>query len=176
VGETTLSRLFGEDTCIMFDSLHLSPVDILEERDMIQKDPDRLEQQTHAKVTKFNKAKYKVLHLGQGNSQFQYKLGDELIESSPEQKDLRILVGEKSDMNWQCALAAQKANCILACRKRSMASRLREVTFPLCSALVRPHLGSCIHLWSPQHRKDMDLGAGPEEGHKNGQRDGKPLL
>jgi len=28
----------------------------------------------------------------------------------------------------------------------------------LCpSALVRPHVGSCIQLWRPQHRKDMDL-------------------
>jgi len=28
---------------------------------------------------------------------------------------------------------------------------------PLYSTLVRPHLESCIHLWSPQHRKDMEL-------------------
>ena len=28
---------------------------------------------------------------------------------------------------------------------------------PLCSALARPHLESCIQLWSPQHRKDMEL-------------------
>jgi len=54
-------------------------------------------------------------------------------------------------------LAAQKTNCILGCIKSNIASSLREVILPLCSALVRPHLESCVQLWSPQHRKDVDL-------------------
>ena len=57
----------------------------------------------------------------------------------------------------QSALVAQKANCILGCIQSSVTSRSREGILPLCSALVRPHLQSCVQLWGPQHRKDRDL-------------------
>ncbi|KAK4832450.1 hypothetical protein QYF61_023174 [Mycteria americana] len=87
-----------------------------------------------------------------------------------------VLVDEKLDMSWQCALAAQKANHILGRIKSSLASRSREVILPLCSALVRPHLEFCVQPWGAQHRKDRDLLGSPEEGHKDDQKAGTPLL
>jgi len=71
-------------------------------------------------------------------------------------EDLGVMVDKKLNTTQQCALTAQAANCLPDCIKRSMASRSREVIPPLCSTLVRFHLESCIQLWSPQHRKDMD--------------------
>ena len=108
-------------------------VDSVEGGKALKRDLDRLESSAITNCMK-------VLHLGQGNPGYTYRLGDEMLESSPAERDLGVVVDSKLNMSQQCALGARRANRILGCIKHGIASRSREVIVPLYSALVRPHL------------------------------------
>lgn len=57
------------------------------------------------------------------------------------EEDLRFLVNIRLTLSHQYAIMPQAASSILGCASRNIASRVREVILPLCSALVRsqPH-------------------------------------
>ncbi|KAJ7399414.1 hypothetical protein BTVI_115763 [Pitangus sulphuratus] len=102
---------------------------------------------------RFNKSKCRVLHLDQGNPRPEYRLGDELVESSPVEKDLGVPVDEKLDISQLCVLAAQKANFTPACIKSCMA-----------------------YLESSGQERCGTVRVGLEEGHKDDQKAGAPSL
>lgn len=82
-----------------------------------------MEEKAEKKLMKFNKGKYRVLHLRRSNP-IQYMLGTDWLESSLAEKGLGDLRDTKLNMSHQCALAAKKANAVLGCVRRSDAGRL----------------------------------------------------
>ena len=139
----TLSK-FSDDTKLS------GAVGIIEERDTIQRDLGMLKKWAHQNLMRINKSKCEILHLGQGNPRFKYRLREELLESSPKEKGLGVLKNKKLDISQQFVLSVQKTNSILGCIRRGVASREREMVVPLYYSSVKEYsiLPSGVLCWS----------------------------
>ena len=126
---------------------------------------------------RFNKSKYKVLHLGQGNICYQYKLGDVQTERSLTEKD------PGGSGGWQAGHEPAMCPCSpesqsypgLHQKKCGQWVKGGDPAPLLCTGEASPGL---LHpdVESSVQERHRPVGACQEEGHKNDQRGVKPLL
>jgi len=101
--------------------------------------------------------------MGQDNPKHKYRLGREQMESSPEERDLQVLVDEKLNMTRQCVLTAQYPG--LHQRKCVQQVEGCDSDTLLCSGETPPEV-LCPALERSASKSHGPAAVVPEEGQK----------
>ena len=101
----------------------------------------------------FNFGKCKCLHTGHGNEGAQYTMGDTVLNTTVNKKDLELTISADMKVSEQCAAA--KGNQIHGLIRRNIVYKEKELILPLYKTTVRPHLEYCIQAWRPYRKKDI---------------------
>uniref|UniRef100_A0A7M4FDT0 Reverse transcriptase domain-containing protein n=1 Tax=Crocodylus porosus TaxID=8502 RepID=A0A7M4FDT0_CROPO len=146
--ESTLSK-FTDDTRLWGEE------GMLEGRDRIQLDLDGLQRWVDENRMQFNADRCKVLHLGRRNQQHPYRLGNSLLVNTVAERDLGVIADSRMNTSLQCEEVVSKANRTLSCIYRCITSKSKEMILPLCAALVKPQLESCVQFWALHFKRDV---------------------
>ena len=98
-----------------------------------------------------------------------YRLGDDLLERSSAEKDLSVLVDNRSAMNRECTLVAKKSSDVLGCMKKHGQQVKGGDPLPLlCPGQASPGV-LCPVLGSPFQKSQGSPRRSPAESHKGDQ-------
>ena len=103
----------------------------------------------------FNKCQ--VLHLGYHNLHPVYTLGDSLLQSCNQVKDLGVIMSSNLDSTAHCAEIASRATARIGVLFRSFSTKDHRVLVLAYTVYIRPILEYASTVWSPHHNKDVDM-------------------
>lgn len=138
--------------------------------DTIQKDLDSLGKGAERSLIELSKKNTKFYTWGRIAPCSRIDSGPTSWKITWQKKALSVLM-DKLTMSQQFSLMAKKDNSTLGCIRQSVASMLGEVTLPLCSALVRPHLACCASAGLSWTRKVWPQWIGSHEVSESWLRD-----
>ena len=141
---------FADDTKIF------GRVDTEGDREVLQRDLDRLVQWSETWQMKFNVDKCKVMHLGKRNFGGKYVINGGVLGAVDEERDLGVRITSDLKASAQCAYVCARANRVLGMISRTMVYRSPDILLSLYKSLVRPHLEYCVSAWSPHYVKDRE--------------------
>ena len=122
----------------------------------LQDDLDKLVKWSGKWQMLFNFGKCKCIHIGHGNMDEQYKMGNAVLGRTTQGKDLGVTFSGDMKVSLQCGIAASKGNQILGLIRRTITNKEKQLIVPLYKAIVRPHLEYCIQARRPYRKKDID--------------------
>ena len=107
-----------------------------------QDDLDKLVKWSEKWQMLFNFGNCKRIHIGHGNMDEEYKMGDAVLCTTTQEKDLGVTFS--ADMKVSCGIAVSKGNQIHGLIRKTIMYKEKQLIIPLYKAIVRPHLEYCI--------------------------------
>ena len=145
-----------EDDSVADDTKVFRKVTNVTDKQSLQDDLDKLFKWSEKWQMLFNFGKCKCIHIGHGNMDEEYKMGDAVLHRTTQEKDLGVTYSAIMKVSEQCRIAASKGNQILGLIRRTITYKEKQLIVPLYKAIVRPHLEYCIQAWRPYRKKDID--------------------
>src|SRR6266516_5871805 len=137
------------------DSKLWGRAETLEDRLSMQKDLDILGDWAIKNKMPFNVSKCKVMHLGKKNVKYEYRIMDQEIPITSEEKDLGVFFSDTFKPSFNCDKVSKTANKIIEMMRRNISNRSSEAMLILYKTLVRLVLDYCVPLWRPYAKKDV---------------------
>ena len=109
------------------------------DKQRLQDDLDKLVKWSEKWQMLFNFGKCKCIHIGHGNMDEEYKMGDAVLGRTTQEKDLGVTFSADMKVSEQ----------ILVLIRRTITYKEKQLIVPLYKAIVRPHLEYCIQAWRP---------------------------
>ena len=76
----------------------------------------------------FNFGKCKCIHIGHGNMDEEYKIGDAVLGRTTQEKDLGVTFSYDMKVSEQCRIAASKENQVLGLIRRTIMYKEKQLT------------------------------------------------
>ena len=148
-----VSRLlkFADDTKLF------GRADSAANRELLQKDLDRLGGWSMTWQMSFNVDKCRVMHMGSRNTRHIYRPEGRELGAVSEEKDLGVTISSDLKCSRQCREAYNKAVRVLGMINRTIQFKNKRILVCLYKSLVRPLLEYSIPAWSPHYVKDKFL-------------------
>ena len=126
------------------------------DKQSLQDDLEKLVKWSQKWQMLFNFGKCKCIHIGHGNMDEEYKMGDVVLGRTTQEKDLGVTFSADMKVPEQSGIAASKGNKILGLIRRTITYKEKQLIVPLYKAIVRPHLKYCIQACRTYRKKHID--------------------
>ena len=147
----SLMRKFADDTKIA------RIVECEEDARELQEDIDRMTAWATKWEMEFNVKKCKIIHIGKRNKRFTYKINENEIEVTEEEKDLGVMMTDDLKPTRQCEKAAANAHAALGMMNKAFHYRSKATLIPLYKTFVRTKMEFAVAAWNPWNEGDIAL-------------------